>query len=151
MGLISRLYNFVSGTVIDSEQVDAELNQILAVLNGGIDSANVTDGSLALADLATATKNSFLKLATVADKKIAFGSYFEPAGWSGTDHRTDSISHGLGSTPSVVLLTAGAIDGTTPTVVSLTGKAASTFSYYVASADGSVHATGTIIDWIAIS
>jgi hypothetical protein len=28
MGLISRLYNFVSGTVIDSEQVDAELNQI---------------------------------------------------------------------------------------------------------------------------
>jgi hypothetical protein len=75
MGLISRLYNFVSGTVIDSEQVDAEFNQILAVLNGGIDSANVTDGSLALADLATATKNSFLKLSTVADKKEAFGFY----------------------------------------------------------------------------
>jgi hypothetical protein len=74
VGVISRLYNFVVGTTIDSEQVDAEFNQILAVLNGSIDPAN----------LSAASKNTFLKLASAADKKEAFGFYDNAArsgGW----------------------------------------------------------------------
>lgn len=42
MGLISRLYDFINVTqTADAEQVDAEFNQILGVLNGNIDNSNI--------------------------------------------------------------------------------------------------------------
>lgn len=96
MGLISRLFNFTVGTAIDSEQVDAELNQILGVLNGSIDPAN----------LSAASKNTFLKLATVADRKEAFGVYDDGASWGLTPAHFYTIPHGLGTTPSFVWVTA---------------------------------------------
>jgi hypothetical protein len=152
MGLISRLYNFVSGTVIDSEQVDAELNQIHAVLNGGIDSANVTDGSLALADLATATKNSFLKLNTVADRKEAFGFYASVPSWGGTAAVAGAIPHGLGTTPVHAQLTPTAGDTSTQNisamVVSLDGT---NINYRLVSNGGVLSAPGVWIYWRAIA
>lgn len=45
MGVISRLYTFVNGAgnKIDAPQVNAELDQILGVLNGNIEAANIKD------------------------------------------------------------------------------------------------------------
>jgi hypothetical protein len=154
MGLISRLYNFVSGTVIDSEQVDAELNQIHAVLNGGIDSANVTDGSLALADLSTTTKNSFLKLSTVADRKEAFGVYGSGSvgSWGGTATVTGAIPHGLGTTPVNAQLTPTAGDTNAQNiaamVISLDGT---NINYRLISNGGNLSSPGVSIYWRAIA
>lgn len=49
MGVISRLYTFVNGAgnKIDATQVNAELNQILGVLNGNVDNANLAAGAAA--------------------------------------------------------------------------------------------------------
>jgi hypothetical protein len=137
MGLISRLYNFVSGTVIDSEQVDAELNQIHAVLNGG---------------LATATKNSFLKLNTVADRKEAFGFYASVPSWGGTAAVAGAIPHGLGTTPVHAQLTPTAGDTSTQNisamVVSLDGT---NINYRLVSNGGVLSAPGVWIYWRAIA
>lgn len=46
MGLISRLYNFVSGGAIYSSEINAEYDQILAVLNGNIDGANIASSAV---------------------------------------------------------------------------------------------------------
>jgi hypothetical protein len=113
VGVISRLYNFVTGTTIDSEQVDAEFNQILAVLNGSIDPAN----------LSAASKNTFLKLASAADRKVVWGtSDNSGASWGLTADRDFNIAHGQGVAPqwwiawgTTAISTASGAD---PTVVS---------------------------------
>lgn len=121
MGIINRLFNFTPGTAIDSEQVDAELNQIVGLTSGNLDLTNV----------ATALKNAFLKLAVAADRKIAFGlDANAPAGasWGISPETTGVIAHGLGATPSYVFLTAG-------TAVS-TASGASVVAASVVSVDG---------------
>jgi hypothetical protein len=154
MGLISRLYNFVSGTVIDSEQVDAEFNQILAVLNGGIDSANVTDGSLALADLSTTTKNSFLKLSTVADKKEAFGFYGSGSvgSWGATTTVTGAIPHGLAANPGTVHLQPTAGDTGAQDITAVVVSTDTTnINYRLISHGGALSFPGVGIYWRAIA
>lgn len=41
MGLANRLYNFVARRTVKSAEVNAEINQILGILNGGIENSNV--------------------------------------------------------------------------------------------------------------
>jgi len=43
MGLLSRLYNFISGGTIRSSEVNAELNQILNLSNGNLGQNNLAD------------------------------------------------------------------------------------------------------------
>jgi hypothetical protein len=110
VGVISRLYNFVVGTTIDSEQVDAEFNQILGVLDGSIDPAN----------LSAASKNLFVKLATAGDHKEAFGVFDDGLSWGLTAEHVYTIPHGLGTTPAQVSLTAttgNTTGGTTDSVI----------------------------------
>lgn len=114
MSTISRLYNFVLGTVIDSEQVDAELDQLVNKINGSIDYDN----------LSTDSKNRFMKLLSVADRKEAFGVDDNGgATWGLSAERTFNIPHGLGTTPTNVQLTGETANSTAstedPTVVSL--------------------------------
>lgn len=98
MGVISRLYNFVAGTPAVADQVDAEFDQILGVLNGNVDAANLAAGGVTKAKLATDALNNFLKLASTGDHKIAFGvSTLSFPGSSQSSQAT--IPHGLGATP----------------------------------------------------
>lgn len=53
--VVSRLYNFQPDTPAQSEQVDAEFDNIISAINGNINSENITDGGIATADLATAS------------------------------------------------------------------------------------------------
>lgn len=41
MGLISRSFDFVNGTVADAEQVDTDLNKVYTLVNGNLDNANI--------------------------------------------------------------------------------------------------------------
>lgn len=53
---VSRLYNFQSGTKIQSSQVNAEFNNIIAVINGNLDGqTNIAQGAIATGNLATAS------------------------------------------------------------------------------------------------
>lgn len=84
------------------------LAELQAILTGNIDSANIADGSIALGDLAAATKNSFLKLLTVGDRKVAFGSANGATAVAG-NLISGTIAHGLGVTP--VFAIAQIVDG----------------------------------------
>jgi hypothetical protein len=102
MGVISRLYNFVAGTPAVADQVDAEFDQILGVLNGNVDAANLAAGAVTIPKLATAVLNNFPKLATSADRKIAFGGpYDDGASWGVAPERLLDVPHGVagGVTP----------------------------------------------------
>lgn len=41
MGLVTRAYDFVNGTVADGDQVDTELNTLFTLVNGNIDNQNI--------------------------------------------------------------------------------------------------------------
>ena len=51
MGLISRLYNWVSGTISSSE-VNAEFDQVLTLVNGNLDSNNLAADAVGTSDIA---------------------------------------------------------------------------------------------------
>jgi len=53
--VLSRLYDFQSGTPAESDQVNAELDNILSGINGNLNSDNFLDGGIATADIATAS------------------------------------------------------------------------------------------------
>lgn len=63
MGLITRLYNFANGAVADAEQVDAELDQILTLVNGNIENVNIK--------ATAAISGTKLKVDTAADALVA--------------------------------------------------------------------------------
>jgi hypothetical protein len=70
-----------------------------------------TDASVTIAKLATAVLNNFLKLATSADRKLAFGTGTSPAfdSTSGRSKVASTISHGLGLTPVFAVVVPGGI------------------------------------------
>jgi hypothetical protein len=79
--------------------------------DGAVTSQKILDGTIALADLAAATQNAFLKLLVAADKKVSFGTY--TASFAGTSLFGDNppIAHGLGVVPDRVLITQRASTG----------------------------------------
>jgi hypothetical protein len=106
VGVISRLYDFVAGHADRRRSGRSELNQILGVLNGNIDQANLKNGEVTYAKLAAATQNAFLKLLVSADKKVSFGTWTASGFGSTGDYKTSSnIAHGLPNTPDRVLIT----------------------------------------------
>ena len=54
-GTVSRIYDFQPHTKAQAEQVDAELDNLLATINGNIDSVNLNSAAVATANLATAS------------------------------------------------------------------------------------------------
>lgn len=123
MGVISRLYNFVAGTPIVADQVDAEFDQILGVLNGNVDAANIANGTVGKAELATDALNNFLKLAVAGDRKIVWGSSDNGgASWGLAADRVFNIAHGQGVAPQAWIAWGGVANSTAstqdPTVVS---------------------------------
>jgi hypothetical protein len=89
---LSRLHDFTAGQPIRSQEVDDELNQLVATLN-----------ALDLENLSAALQNTFLRLATQADRKISFGQV--TIGFSAVnDEEQVQVAHGLGTTPSRFLL-----------------------------------------------
>lgn len=52
---LSRITDFEAGTVIEADDMDAELDNILDGINGNIDSTNIVAGGIATANLATAS------------------------------------------------------------------------------------------------
>lgn len=68
-----------------------------------VDSSKVKDGTLVLADLSTAVKNAFLKLATAADLVMSIGN--DGASLVAAATVTKTITHSLGRTPLHVLVT----------------------------------------------
>jgi hypothetical protein len=124
-------FNFTNGTTADADQVDARFAALYATLAGGLD----------LTNLAVSLKNGLLKLATIADRKIAFGQV--PAfDWSGTDETVVVVTHGLGVTPVLVLAGGGgggsAGDARYPWVTSAHGPGATTFSVSMATRNNDV-------------
>lgn len=111
MGLIARLFNFTAGTTVDSAQVNAEFNQILGLLNGNVDSANLKDGSVDVVDLTVAAKNNFLKLAAAADVKASFGNFTLGFTGTGVPSVSGNIAHGLGAVPARILIAQRASTG----------------------------------------
>lgn len=80
--------------------------------DGAVGSEQIADASILLADLATGAtgaRNAFLKLATIADRKVAFG------GWAydgnGTNTRQFNVTHALGVQPTFIGLTSTRIMG----------------------------------------
>lgn len=143
MALANVPNNFVPGGVADADQVDANFAAITAQVNGNLDSTN----------LALAIRNGYLKLATVADRKIGFGSV-ATAGFGGATTFAGTIAHGLGVTPVVVILTAGDIatfaGSNSAVAASAAALNSSTFSYRLSTANNSGTNLGTNVYWLAI-
>lgn len=96
------------------------LTTLVSTINA-LDTSNYADASVTKVKLATDALNAFLKLNTVADKKVEFGSatitcssgggtYGDADGASPHLYRIayggTSVTHGMGATPSYVFLTA---------------------------------------------
>lgn len=67
------------GDTIDAADVNTPLNALAAVVNGGIDSTNITDGSIVAGDIANDA---------VTDAKLIFGKLRSRQGGSATDWYT---------------------------------------------------------------
>lgn len=84
------------------------LNSLVSAVNN-IEEANLADASVSVAKLASGTLNYFLKLASAADKKVAFGSTTvtcSSGGGSGViAYGAATVTHGMGATPTYVVLT----------------------------------------------
>lgn len=52
MGLVSKPYTFSNATVADATQVNSDLDTLYTLVNGNIESANITDGTIVDADMA---------------------------------------------------------------------------------------------------
>lgn len=66
---------------------------------GPITSADITDGTIAIADLSAAAQNNWLKLGTATGKSIKWG-VADIGGWGLTPMTTFSVPHGLGVSPT---------------------------------------------------
>lgn len=93
MGIISRLYDFTAGQTIQSQQVDDELNQLVAAINN-VEPANLSAGA----------KNLFLQLASAGSRKVAFGTWGFAWNTAGISSDPATVTHGLGTTPSQVFI-----------------------------------------------
>lgn len=82
------------------------LSEIQTIINGNIDAANVTNGSLGLTDLSTAAGNTWVKLASAANVKVIYG-LTATGGFGGSASLEGSVSFGttFGSNPVVLLIT----------------------------------------------
>lgn len=154
----------VSGQPNSTEdpKVASDLTAIQGVINGGIDASNITDGSITGTDIAAGTitpdklasgsgSAPFLKLAVPADRKISWGTgSMSLNGIAGKSAGQAIIAHGLGGTPSLVLVgakgtvgitedgvshpvkfTAAAVDATNITVnAEVAGTSTNTASFY---------------------
>lgn len=90
-----------NGQPNDASQVMADLAAIVAVVNGDID----------LGNLATSLKNSFLKLLTGADLRLAHGTGSTTLdGTAGRSRKQFTIAHGLGVSPVRAWCSASALN-----------------------------------------
>lgn len=129
----------------EDPKVHDALQQIQTVVNGQLDSSNVT----------TATMNTWLKLLAAADRKISFGT--GSVSWPGaTSLVTIEVAHGLGVIPvwANAIVTGGSIaDGISATNLSLNDATNIAFrlsanTYSPGFQPGA--ASSTTIVWVAI-
>lgn len=73
----------------EEPKVITAMQAILGVLNGGVDFANIS----------TDLQNRFLKLSSVADLTIAYGTVATPPAFNGGRNVALNIAHGLGVAP----------------------------------------------------
>lgn len=97
---------------------------------------------------------SFLKLATVADRKVAFG-VFNSGSFSNTAKKTGTTAHGLAVVPVLVLMTAGAIATQTPSSSAVAASwdgtiDATSFGWRLDVADNGITNNGVNVYWLAI-
>lgn len=72
MGTLSRLYDFQPETVIKSQEVDDEINQIIAEINGNIDTVNIADLAITAAKIVSgAVSTDHLAAGAVTNVKLA--------------------------------------------------------------------------------
>ena len=113
-----------------------------------ITTQNITNGTVALGDLATATIQNFLQLASAANVHVAFGSNSVAFTASQTS-AVKTVTHGLGTTPTAVLLTANGTGGPTLVVMQAFSIGATTFQMQGSFVSGTGTATVTV-GWLAI-
>jgi hypothetical protein len=139
------------------EETDLQ-NAVQAILNefnGNIDSANLKDGGIALADLATAVLNNFLKLVVGADRKLAFRAE-APGAWGTVVQRDWTIAHGMGLTPIVAFAIeapiATSLSGGVliPVIVGLVSKDATNLTFRGRTGDGGTTNNANATYWMAI-
>jgi hypothetical protein len=135
MTQISYPYNFTNGQVADAEQVDANFTAVKAVVDGNIDLSNLT----------TATENTWLKLGVAGNRRVSWGTGSTPS-FGGGKNQAGSVSHGLGATPVVVLLTGNAIAVFNSTVGNATSAIAMS---YTSTSSSSFNWTATIVDGVS--
>lgn len=99
MGTLTIPNSFSNGTTIDAAQVNADFSAVAGVVNGQIDATNIAAAGVTKVKLATDSLNNFLKLATSADRKVAFGT--AAISWAGGVDTSDllTVAHGLGAAP----------------------------------------------------
>lgn len=127
MSSLSLSHTLTAGTPENINDVQDNFNDIVTWANGNL--------------------NTWLKLAVAADKKLAFGT--ATLHWNGTTASDAlSITHGLGTTPTVAFVIFGADLGQVGQLY-VTALASTTFSVQGRAA-GTVSAGNTSIYWLAI-
>lgn len=159
----------VSGQPNSTEdpKIASDLSAIQGVINGGIDASNITAASLVGSLIAASTitpdkltsgsgSSPFLKLATAADKKIAFGAV-TAASFGGANMVSGSFAHGLGSTPTIGIGMASPVasqangGNPVPVICSFSGYDATNVNYQLRVGDGGNSNFAANIIWLAIA
>lgn len=101
MGLITLPYSLTAHTDAKAAEVMADLNKILALVNGGIDSANIAAQGVASANIASGAVGK-AQLAAGYTPKVTTGStnLFMYQGFGETIGAATNVFHSLGEVPS---------------------------------------------------
>lgn len=136
---------FTAGTTARAAEVNANFTAIANKFNNNID----------INDVASSLENAFLKLATAADRKIAWGTVSTPA-FDGTNgsRASGSFAHGLGATPVTVQFTGAVLQlqggsGNYPIWVGVESLSSSTVGWVAQAWGTTIQASS--FRWLAIA
>lgn len=99
MGLITLPYSLTAHTDAKASEVMADVNKILALVNGGLDSANIAPGGVASTNVANAAIGK-AQLSAGYTRRMATGALFIEVGGGFGFSLPVNIPHGLGEFPS---------------------------------------------------
>jgi hypothetical protein len=132
------------------------LTALLQLVNGNLDSANVSGFGLSIADMDSSVLNRFVKTAPPGTDRTYAQGTFATVGFGGANRQGATIPHGLGVVPSVVMLTASTLLGASTSTgsaeavcASVTSLDATNITAFVSLMNGATASVGTTIHWIA--
>lgn len=154
-------HDFSANTPALAQEVDDRFAPLYATFNKAIDDTNIADAALTKDLLASDALNAFLKLNTPADRAVAWGDVTvtcsSGGGVGSIAYGSADVTHGLGDTPVIVVLTVknGGTLADGDVILSLAASGADT-SKFVANVSAFKPAAnmvnGTVkVGWLAIA